>query len=716
MKKITSILLVVFILLMSIASAEEFVVQQYNSDFSLSSSSQVCSCNAVPVSLQNNADFSSPFTILSTAPLSTTAVVLSAGQSVDFTANLVDCKPEKITAVNGYGQRKSLLLQPQKVDCAQSSFRLNKVNMTASACKDINSSLYITNQAPYAQKYTIHTTPATTSLSAGSVTIPSNMTATINATFRYSCQESGSKNIVYTIATPEKSYKVEQNVVLSDNYSFELSSQPELNLCRDKPQQISARIKNNANFSNRFDLSVQGPAILQNNSFWIEAGKTESVLVNVTASTTKDIIIQATSYYGKSTASYTINTSVANCYDVDIILPSMHSCVDELTTRKATIINKGTKSVNATLQSTAGEVRPSNVLLPAGNASDITIILEPKKVGLTTQTFSVQSEHLTVQESFDFAVNSKDTCYATSLESDMIAVHYSENSSSFTLQNSGTNYGEYALDVSGNIALENTTVRLGSSETKTIPFSFRNELLPGQKIVVNITATRHSDKFINQLTILVHDDPLWQQAYEKSSAWVKKYPCLSVTLLLLLGLVIALLFTSSWKRPRVSIFVVALILAVLAALWVGPLPQLYTSYDLQTNSTTHLLLSEDQSRLFNLSDFFSDPDGNIVRYTVVSNNMSVLNTAIQDNQLLLEPTSNFNGDTIIRLSASDSYNETAVSQDIRVDILPVEDYSLWGLYDLLCSHINLLLFIVLLLIITFKTGKSKPVLKRPKYY
>jgi flagellar biosynthesis/type III secretory pathway M-ring protein FliF/YscJ len=154
-------------------------------------------------------------------------------------------------------------------------------------------------------------------------------------------------------------------------------------------------------------------------------------------------------------------------------------------------------------------------------------------------------------------------------------------------------------------------------------------------------------------------------------------------------------------RPRTGMGFILLLVMILATLivfiaWGVPsYSDYYTVYDLETNSTTYLRLAEDKARTFDLTDFFFDPDEDIVEYGVTSISEEELSYRITNSHLRLSPAKDWSGGTILQLYAVDSYGERAQSPDIFVEVLPVEDYSLREFFLLTCVYINLLVVLLL---------------------
>ncbi|MCB1084376.1 MAG: hypothetical protein KDK61_08700, partial [Simkania sp.] len=148
------------------------------------------------------------------------------------------------------------------------------------------------------------------------------------------------------------------------------------------------------------------------------------------------------------------------------------------------------------------------------------------------------------------------------------------------------------------------------------------------------------------------------------------------------------------------IFLILLIIAGIFVFMNFGLPKSpYTSYDTESNSTTSILMVEDKAKTLDASEFFFDPDDNLVDFDVASYESEFLSVTKEDAYLTLTPRPDWYGNTSLRLVVTDAYNESAVSPEINVEVLPVEDYTFFELFTMFCEYLNLVVLMLLFVVI-----------------
>ncbi len=748
MNKIWTIMFTVIVLMSSFALAEEFTVITYSTNFLVSTDAQLCSCGngQIPISVTNQGDVPTSYIINSldsSVTLSSAAFVLAPNQQyIAYATVPLTCGDYgqqdsfRVLIRDSFNQEQIIEVIPETRDCLVTSFALDAAQKNVSACEAVTSTLYITNDGQVYEDYIIRTNPATTSLSAGSVGIPPQVTAEINATYNFACGTTGTETLEYEIEALNKglTYEVEQEIIFDDEFDFRLSATTDtLSLCAAQQDSASFKIEHIQAFANQYAITLQAPDFILADipsTVWLDATNSTfefsvQVAPDANVQGTFPVTVQVASLYGDQQAISTVNVTVNDCYNVDIaayVPETKYVCEQDTFTETITLINTGTEDVTVDLVSYGSEsifLDTQTITVAQDESVDVLLFYVENATTLPAEeTVGIEAYYqgrLVASKSFDLVTDTLDTCYAISVPgNNQKNVHYTVEEVSVTVQNTGTRYGEYHVlsdDATNTFFPLNSTIDLGRTEKSSLTFARLANVSPGEEYVFNVSFI-HADSsavFTEELTFAIKDDPLLVRAWDSCAEFIDATPpcqLASLALIIFIAVFAALLIFRSYRKRYYlfpwKLFIIGLILLVVAFMsvytFIGA-PELYTQHTLPEFSTTNLVLVEDEAQTYQLTDFFFDPDGDIELYGVSEINEEFLSYRLVNSSLTIIPAEDWNGMTMLRLYAVDSQGAVAESQVIRVDVLPVEDYSFWGMYAMLCMWVNLLLLLILFILI-----------------
>ena len=756
MKRMWLMLSILLIVLSSAALAEEFTVVTYGTNFITEPlDSAVCSCadDTVAFGIANLGSFPTAYTISSEQglALSAQAVVLDPQQQIIITAQVPsqcgvygEGEPLTFRVQDGFNQEQRVTIIPQRQDCLESSFALDAVNKTVSACAPIESTLYITNQGQVTETYAVFTDPATTSLSASAVTLPAQTTGQIDATFRYACGTTGSETLEFDIQTENEglTYVVAQDITFEDNYSFTIEGSESIEHCQEESGQQILRITNPQAFPNQFTAQLEGATglSLSEETFWLGPNSEKEIILtsNLSSAGTYDFTVSVDGLYGEYNVQYNDSVTVNNCYDIDLagFTQRKFVCQEDSFSEDLTLINTGTEEITVGLVLAGSEnvaLEDSIVTIAQNESVQVPLLFAVNETGKeTVRIEAYRNGEIIAQKSFPLTSDSLATCYGLDVPS-RVRVEFDETEFTLPVQNDGTRYGTYditATDDQDTLFALDTQVALGRTEKTNIPFAVLNTVEIGDvyNLSLSFTHEQSNEQFDYLVQVQITNDPWWQRASQSIMTFCQETDrChkISMGLLLLILVAVAFIVFREYSNRiytfRLPIFLIAIALALISLLVVYAtqgIPQLYEENDLSGYTTTNLLLEEDTPRVFNLSGFFFDPDGDIELYGLSDLDETVLAYTLEGDQLRLIPETDWSGSTMIKLFAVDAEGAIAESQSIRVDVFEVADYSVWGYYDVLCAYVNVFLFWVLLVLLVtllfYPKGEAKP--EKKTYY
>jgi uncharacterized membrane protein len=325
---------------------------------------------------------------------------------------------------------------------------------------------------------------------------------------------------------------------------------------------------------------------------------------------------------------------------------------------------------------------------------------------------------------------SQRTCYNVDLLQDKYRINYDTKSIPMLLQNTGMRGGTYKLKLgeleSRFVYLEEETISFNPGELKVLHVYPRNYTAYKQGTYLNkITLTI---SFVDEKLNVNYDRQFWivlrdKNFLTKAIDYIRNFNysrigwCGLLTLILT-GLTLAMIILVAYlrlkkdlkiKRIKVTmirkikmvniILIFLLILSILALVLIGS-PNTSRFYE-ESSKNTSKLYHEWKMNIpyqIDLAQYFTDPDKeDVLSYT--SSQPNHVNVRIDGHTATLTPEHNWAGTEQIVFTANDNKGGIADSQIMSLKVLnkePIGPMAYWNTY---CTHINIVLFIILILLV-----------------
>jgi hypothetical protein len=683
-------------------------------------------------------------------------VILEPGQSHVFTGYLsADCKVTRssditIRAASAAGIEKVISLSINPTDCQNTVVAIQSGDVVTNVCETAESSLLVQNTGSFPETYVIYADPSSAvRLAASSVTLQPGLQTQVPINYAFDCSTHGNQTVTFTVEAQNSGREatVSQNVAINYNYNYSISTN-NLQLCSEDDSSHSLLIENHNNFANKFLLELDGPSFvsLANESIVLGPQEEESIPLVISASNkagnyTLDIYVE--SVYGEFGKKLSFNLTLDNCYDFsqEYNLDRKYTvCAGEEFYQEIKLAQEGTVNADVNLFIDGPDFIYTDELVTAYPQTNVYAVSGTIPLGVQ-EKYSIDVETLwrgdiVSEDSFKLQVLNQSTCYAVEDELMSTNSYYTAEYVIVPVEQDGSSYAVYDINYE-NLPdyLEPLTyqIDLGPSEEKELAFEIdSNELeyvarTQNNGAIIGIqdnfsvvlteqttgfqSVTPHTVSFIDYpwyqktlVTITTFADNTWQKYV---SLPVCVIGCSIVVLLILLLGFVGILQATIQKRIFHLRKTLALVLGILwivilaLALFQFGLPlqeELYTVHEL-TQSSTYMQLNEDKTTLVNVTGLFSDPDNDIVRYGVYAIDQGLFTYDVDEEGVLsLTPAKDWYGSSHMQLFATDSYNETAVSDRIILEVLPVEDYSFIQLLFAFCEYIFVVLLAILFIV------------------
>ena len=733
------------------ATSASIDVSYYSSDFSLTAQTtepSFCSCSPGQTSLflSNLGSLESDFLIRSSSsnvlPAQSIVRIAPGAQQevpVFFPAvcTLGEQRPVTFDVVSSFGATQSITLTPFVGECYQTAFALDTVEKTLSPCQPFQSTLFITNEGGSPQNYRIDMNlPG--NLSAGSVLIPPRSTANITADVTLTCGQEQTQPLTFSVHAQEEreTYEIDQTILLEESYNFSLQAleAPEA-VCATEDFSQTFILTNEGGVQNIFYLTSsipqgaillsQGEEISRQETITLDPQESFVFAVEYTPSRQRSASLRfrVTQEFGNGLAEHTTPLSIDNCFDAVFSRSTQttYACVQDQGDKNIRVVNRGTRDMNLSIRADHPFFSDSQTLLvPAQDDTSLPISYffnETFDGRVSFQLF--RGEDILDESSSRFVVDSLATCYEPSARN--ARMRHDQDSFTLTLQNTGTRYSEYFLDIDANLTLDfDQNLALGRSERINLPISVVDTVAVREVYELNLTFFHQESGsfFTTTATLTIMDDPFLVRAYHAFMTWLDQTPTCTVwciaglIVFVILGLILLarkaqFVFN---KKVFALLFIALMILTVLVHYNQGGLPDLGPE-PLSTDSTVFLSLYESSSRSFDLNNFFFDPDGDELSFAVIYDQEDI-QASIEDDLLTLSAT-NVTGMTAIQLEATDVSGLQTNSPVISVEILEVPTYTTEEYFQAYCPFIAVVIA-WLVGVMIYLLMVSKPRSRRPK--
>ncbi|MCF7799141.1 hypothetical protein K9M74_04520 [Candidatus Woesearchaeota archaeon] len=734
------------------STSTDFVITAPTSSFS------VCQCGSIidSISITNTGSLPDRYTLELNQEYVTpalTSVDLAGGETTEIPlyVNAPCSKSGKdlleIIVTSIYGQTQFIEQEILFVDCQNMYIDLAEENLTSGVCEPFSTSFTITNAGQFTETYEVFLGDFAefATLNTNKVTLASQNAADINIYYDLPCNEYGNITLDYTVQAIKNMHKAEfsQQLFVNQTYEFAFTANPITLVCEEETAEYVVRLNNDNAFDDFFALDLLGPSCIDVellnpltdetlNNVLVKAGESREIKVSFNPAEKhfgiNNFSIHATSLQGDVTRAFATSIEVLDCYNfknhLDVPYSDLHVCGLDTLSRPFEIKNNGAADIGVELVLTAPnflsvdesfmELEPFSTQSSYFNFTDVRN--ETMRYPITLSSYF--RGELVAEENFDLHVNTIQECYMVAPQKKTVDVHYTKDSFTLPIQNKGTTYGWYSAEFidTNALSIENSFIDLGKTEVKDLTiFIDEEELLLqamddnasliGYTLETSLLLT-HIDSgltFTYPVTITVVDYPwtryAWQTIIAQTPCTIAFFMLVIIFAVLLFILIIKLALRSIFRSRKTLGFIVLglMIIALISVLLIWGVPQksdYVTTYNLETNSTTYLRLAEDSPRVFDMYDFFSDPDGDIEEFGVNVIYEDVLSSKVRGSKIKLIPFTDWSGSTVVQFYAIDSYGVRAQSPDIFVEVLPVEDYTLKQCFAMTCVYVNLIMLLV----------------------
>ncbi|MFP4523078.1 MAG: hypothetical protein ACLFNM_00830 [Candidatus Woesearchaeota archaeon] len=700
-------------------------------------------------SIQTNKDY---------VVLSTTEVDIAPGASeeillyINAPCGVSGSQDLDIQITSVYGDTQVLTQELNFKTCQNLVTGLYNTTLTQEVCEPFSTSFQIHNVGLFTEEYTIDVEKFEdyATLSSDSIIIPSGSKANVYVHYNLPCDVYGEHELAYDVQAQGSQLKAQltQQLNIPQEYPFSLLGPQNISSCVRDGLEFPLFLQNDNNFTETYTIDIDAPSFVHatypeiegepSPHITLEAGKSVTIPVTVEAvKPSKEgeytINVEAISQNGDIVKELSINASLLNCYELSTYNYAPHEkfsrCGLDTGNQRFTVKNDGVRETDVGFVLYAPEffeLNQTSIHVGAHDEQDIELLYtlpNPNKTTsheVTIETY--RAGNIVDVNTAVFKVEPVKDCDSLTVTPSSRTKHMSTEQLVFTVKNDGLRYGVYDVAVQNltpYLSLENTSqIALGKSESTQIIFDVNQDTLTQDFSMINASEDLVSQPTLvftqdysgvqisKSLSIVLKQDHPWHvNAY---NWFMEQSTCRKIAMglsaLFLVALIVLIIRASQGRkfvgRKVLGLVLLALIfLSAAALLYTQGIPTrdtFYTTYDTQTNSTRHIILEEDRARTFDLTNFFADPDDDIVSYNVTSINESELQYELftQDHILKLVSAQDWSGSTTIEMTATDSYNSTAQSDVIVVDVMPVEDYTPIEFFDLACGYINWGLFLL----------------------
>ena len=321
------------------------------------------------------------------------------------------------------------------------------------------------------------------------------------------------------------------------------------------------------------------------------------------------------------------------------------------------------------------------------------------------------------------------TCYNVNLLQDKYRINYETKSIPMLLQNTGLRGGTYKLELgeldSRFVYLDEETMSFEPGETKVLHVYPRNYTAYNEGTYLNkitLTMSLLDDKldidYQRQFWVVLRDKDFISKAIDflRNFNYSRIGWCGLLTLILLgvagimLIIVAYMRFKPDLKMKRIKasrmkiirvvniILIFLLILSILALILIGN-PKTERFYEQPSQNKTGLTHEWKQNTDYQVSleQYFADPALDVLSYT--SSQPDHVDVKISGNIATLRPEHNWAGEEQIVFTANDKKGGVTDSPIMTLKVLKKQPVGLLGYWNAYCTHINIVLFIVFILLV-----------------
>jgi len=729
----------------------DFVAGAYTNNLEMCS----CSNRIDKIFITNTGSFGAVFTLDTNLPdfvtLPVSTITIEPGQSVVLDLLIsAPCGEESqedysINIKSNLGQEKviSRPLSFQKCQSINAVLFADKDEVLP--CEPINYKIEIDNPSNFAETYYIEPQNYAEFFDSPlyELDLPKGKKGVVDTTLTLSCADYGEKQVGFNIysAKNELFSEVSHSFNVLQAYEFSTDLAESYNSCEGQWNELPITINNDATVSNGFNIElVNSPSFvsLDNTHLDIESNESKmfGLLVNpeVGDKGNYNFKIKISSDIGDNILEKNINLTVNDCYKLSVTIsgdenPNICSGKADFT---ALIKNEGSFTEDVSLF-------PYYDLEGIGNTSKKSITLdsgEEKEINLSLDipndfegTFSVylsavldnMPEKLW-KDSIKITAHNQYSCTKSIILKDKIYARYTDSQAIIKIKNNGYTDSKYSLFLDGKDKLKLTedVISLMPGEVKYLAMDIDPDVQTQDNFYyLKMISDENGEVYEFSFELVLTDTPILEKIYAYSTTSTCKTIGTILVIILILSMILfvvrALMSKSTYKgQGKFNIVLLILIILIaIATFVVFGTPDNYAP-PLQTNEKNYgIVWYEDTIKTLDMSDYFIDPDGDLLSYKV-EDEPDEIKFDFKDNILTLTPKPDWFGNRRIRFVATDSDGFSIKSPRITLEVVDYPEFDLANIHSIYCAYINAALLILILLFFMLTPLRTKPKMRNGK--
>ena len=558
--------------------------------------------------------------------------------------------------------------------------------------------------------------------------LPAGASGVASSSLRLACSMHGAFTVPFEVQAQNNglSADLEHTLLVNASYGFSASLEAPGHVCAERRDELSLTVRNDAPFNNTFDLSLEGPSFLSLGQDSISLGPGQEGVVTLYAEPTSveqgsypfTVTLNDRTVHG--TRQVSGNLSLRECYGLSVNVDLQEDVNDCSGHHEYPVVVRNTgseeESVSLSADGYYSWIDNPSLSLDAGESRIVRLVLDvPANRSLEQDVVvsaSLEGLDVSAQDTLHVRFADEYGCYQPLVSPLSQRVRADRPNATFTLENAGLRMAEYDVrldDPSGfslDQADEYAVLQPGERSSLTLYPSFNGSFSAGRhdvlfKVFVDAGEEGKVLEYRFPLTLNVRNKSFLLRAYEYFGA----RPCQLGTLLLLVVIVVLGLIIMA--RPEANRRYVKHLLLGLVVLWLlavavflvvqGFPPSLYDQVHQDASDPLTVYVPEDTSYSLNLSQYFYDPDGDLLEFTV--SEMDNVSVYVQNGSALIIPDPDWSGSRRFRISAFDGKGGMTESPRMSLVVVDRPEYTAWDLYVRYCGYVNLVLLLAIVFLI-----------------
>ncbi|MFH1506045.1 MAG: hypothetical protein ABIE94_03570 [archaeon] len=556
------------------------------------------------------------------------------------------------------------------------------------------------------------------------------------------CGLYGSQDIVFNVEANNNKLKVSIpfNVDILQNYNYSTFTIAEPNFCHeDGAQSFQVYFKNEVKAPNNYSLSLVGaPSFVSLEQDFLELGPMEEkiILVNVDAlerfEGEYDFVLHSESGIGNTYNDLDVYLRVWPCYNSKIDLPVKVDKVCEGHYEYDVVVRNDGRFEDFYTVTLEGpdfaSLDPTEpFVLEREGSNTVKLLVDAPDIDSANEMTltATASNGRSVSTTFYLETLNLKSCYEVALEKDKFVVYKGIDSIFVPVKSNGLMAGNYAVLFDNQnaswITMEDIffDVEAGQSTELTILVEPEGKEFAEYTVGFDIVKGLEDQDLVYEGEIIIKntDKPLSL----KLTHYLLRNPCILAMAILLLAFIVFLIILVVTKekpgRKRVGrVWVPLIILAVIYILVfafimykTGPLDSIYPAVE-PSDSKLNLTWAEDSDYKLNLSEYFVDPDADILSYSV--SGTDYIGIKIKDNIATMKPADDWYGEEKVIFTAHDTSGAATDSPIMSLTVVDMPEYGFRENVEYYCPYINLIiLFFVFVFIYALfykRAGSGRP--------